>query len=272
LLCQLQQVLAAAAVLVATATLAGAAVLGALLVAALARRQLSMREAFEEHRHSAAAVHTLPAEVLADQVPHLDSIMVAIARLPCRRTDSLAQSVGPQAHMSAESLRQIGNQTARAQLQRGAVLQIRGFRPRQIDSQIAQAQLRDGTGFRIRGRRPLLTDGLRQTVSRSLETMLPRGTMGTGTAIGIGTIHISTTIRSLSSSMASGGASIRGSIRTTLMTTIHTVTTAIIRTITVMVIPTTTLLTPTITITTPRTTMMTSRVMLVQVSPRLMQP
>jgi len=51
--------------------------------------------------------------------------------------------------------------------------------------------------------------------------MLPKGMMETGTATGTGTIHISTTIRSLSSSMAFGGDWIPGSIRTTLMTIIH---------------------------------------------------
>jgi len=96
--------------------------------------------------------------------------------------------------------------------------------------------------------------------------------MGTGTATGTGTIHISTTIKSLFFSMASGGAWIPGTIPTTLMTIIHMMTMAIIRTTTVMVIPMTTLLIPTITIATPRTTMMTSRVMLIQVSPREIQP
>jgi hypothetical protein len=112
LLCPLWQVLAVAEEdLVVAATLVVVAdVSVALLVAALVRRQLSTEEAFEEHRLS--RVHTLPAEVLADQVPHLDSIMVVITGLPCRRADSLAQSIGPQARMSAESLRQIGNQTA----------------------------------------------------------------------------------------------------------------------------------------------------------------
>jgi hypothetical protein len=50
----------AEAVLGAAATLAVAAVLGA-----LARRQLSTVGAFEQHRLFAAAVHTLPAEVWA---------------------------------------------------------------------------------------------------------------------------------------------------------------------------------------------------------------
>ena len=88
--------------------------------------------------------------------------------------------------------------------------------------------------------------------------------MGTGTATGTGIIHIFTTIKSLFFSMAFGGAWIPGSIRTTPMIIIHTMTTTIIRTTMVMVIPLTTLLIPTITITIPRTTMMTSRVMLNQ--------
>ena len=96
---------------VAAATLAVAAVSGALLVAALARRRLSTGEAFEEHRPSAAAAHTSPAEVLADQVSHLDSIMVVIACLPCGRRDSLAQSLRPQDRMSAGPLLLLGNQT-----------------------------------------------------------------------------------------------------------------------------------------------------------------
>jgi hypothetical protein len=113
LLCQLRQVLAAAeSGLVVAATLAVAAAPVALLVAALAPRQLSTVVAFEEHRLSAAAAGTLPAEVLADQVSHLDSIMVVIACLPCGRRDSLVQSVGRRIRMSAESLRQIVNQTA----------------------------------------------------------------------------------------------------------------------------------------------------------------
>jgi hypothetical protein len=62
---------------VAAATLAGAAVLGAFLVVAPAPRQLSTVAAFEQHRLS--GVHTSPAEVLADQVPLLDSILVVIA-------------------------------------------------------------------------------------------------------------------------------------------------------------------------------------------------
>jgi hypothetical protein len=83
---------------VAAATLAVAAVSAALLVAALAPRQPSTVAALELHRLS--AVHTLPAEVLADQVSHLDSIMVVIACLPCGRRDSPAQSVRPQDRMS----------------------------------------------------------------------------------------------------------------------------------------------------------------------------
>jgi hypothetical protein len=97
---------------VAAATLVVAAVPAVLLVAALALHQLSTAVAFEEHRLSAAAAHTLPAEVLADQLSHLDSIMVVIACLPYGRRDSLVQSVGRRIRMSAESLRQIVNQTA----------------------------------------------------------------------------------------------------------------------------------------------------------------
>ena len=54
-----------------------AAVSGALLAAAPALRQFSMVAALEEHRLSGG--HTLPVEVSADQVSHLDSIMVVIA-------------------------------------------------------------------------------------------------------------------------------------------------------------------------------------------------
>jgi hypothetical protein len=107
LLNQHGQVLAEA---VAAATLAVAAVSGALLVAALAPRQPSTVVAFEEHQLS--GVHTLAAEVLADQVPHLDSIMVVLACLPCDRRDSLAQPLGPQGRMSADPLWLLGNQTA----------------------------------------------------------------------------------------------------------------------------------------------------------------
>jgi len=83
------------------ATLAAAAVSGAFLAEALAPHQLSTVAAFEEHQLSVAAGHTLPAGVSADQVPHLDSIMVVLACLPCGRRDSIAQLVGPQGHMSA---------------------------------------------------------------------------------------------------------------------------------------------------------------------------
>jgi hypothetical protein len=82
-------------------TLAVVAVSAALLVAALARRQLSTGEAFEERRPSAAAAHTSLAEVLADQVSHLDSIMVVLGWLPCGRKDSLAQSLRLQDRISA---------------------------------------------------------------------------------------------------------------------------------------------------------------------------
>ena len=94
------------------ATLAVAAVLAALPVAALVRRQLSTGEAFEEHRPSAAAAHTSPAEVLADQVSHLGSIMVVLGWLPCGRRDSPAQSLRPQDLMSAGPPQLLGNQTA----------------------------------------------------------------------------------------------------------------------------------------------------------------
>jgi hypothetical protein len=85
LLCQLWQDLTVAvgdlvaAALLVVATLAVAAVPAVLLVAALALHQLSTAVVFEEHQLSVAAGHTLPAEVLADQVPHLASIMVALA-------------------------------------------------------------------------------------------------------------------------------------------------------------------------------------------------
>jgi len=79
------------------ATLAVAAVSAASLVGALALRQPSTVAAFEQHRLS--GVHTLPAEVLADQVSHLDPIMVLLACLPCGRRDSRAQSGRPQDRM-----------------------------------------------------------------------------------------------------------------------------------------------------------------------------
>jgi len=130
------QVLAAAeTAFLAAAALAVAAMSAATPVAALARRQLSTVGAFEQRPLSGE--HTLPAEVSADQVQHLNSIMVVIACLPCGRVHLLARWVGPQAQMSEDPLRLLGDQTASAQLQRGAVLQVRGFRPRQIVSQIA---------------------------------------------------------------------------------------------------------------------------------------
>jgi hypothetical protein len=81
LLCQLGQVLAGveadftAEVLLAAVAL----VVAAISVAALAPRQLSTAVVFEEHQ--SPGVHTSRVEVVADQVPHLDSIMVAIACL-----------------------------------------------------------------------------------------------------------------------------------------------------------------------------------------------
>jgi hypothetical protein len=62
---------------VAVVATSAAGVSGALLEAALGLRQLSTVAAFEEHRLS--RVHTLAAEVSADQVLHLDSIMEAVA-------------------------------------------------------------------------------------------------------------------------------------------------------------------------------------------------
>jgi hypothetical protein len=81
---------------------AAALVVAAISAAALAPRRPSTVAAFEEHQ--SPGVHTLPAEVLADQVSHLDRIMVVLACLPCGRRDSLAQSVGPQGRMSADRL------------------------------------------------------------------------------------------------------------------------------------------------------------------------
>jgi hypothetical protein len=71
----------AEAALAAAATLAAAGVVAALLAAALlagalVRRQPFTVAAFAQRQPS--GVHTLPAEVLADQVPHLDSIMAVL--------------------------------------------------------------------------------------------------------------------------------------------------------------------------------------------------
>ena len=87
-----------------------ALVVAAISVAALAPRQPFTAVVFEEHQ--SPGVHTLAAEVLADQVSDLASIMVVIAYLPCGRRDSLDQSVGPQGRMSAGPLQLLGNQTA----------------------------------------------------------------------------------------------------------------------------------------------------------------
>ena len=84
------------------ATLAVATVPGALLGEAPAPRQLSIVAAFEQHQLSGG--HIIRAEVSADQVSHLDRIMVVLACPPCGRRDSLAQSVGPQGRMSAARL------------------------------------------------------------------------------------------------------------------------------------------------------------------------
>ena len=87
-----------------------ALVVAAISVEALAPRQPYTAVAFEEHQ--SPVEHTLPAEMLADQVPHLDSIMAVIACLPCDRRDSLAQSGGPPGRISAALLQLLGNQTA----------------------------------------------------------------------------------------------------------------------------------------------------------------
>jgi hypothetical protein len=111
LLCQLGQVLAGveadftAEVLLAAVAL----VVAAISAVALALRQPSTAVAFEEHQ--SPGVHTLPAEVLADQVPHLDSIMVVIAYQPCDRRDSVAQSVDLRRPISPDPLQLLGNQT-----------------------------------------------------------------------------------------------------------------------------------------------------------------
>ena len=76
-----------------------ALVVAANSVAALEPRQPSTVVAFELHQLFEA--HTSRAEVLADQVLHLDSIMVVIACQRCDRRVSIAQSVGPQGRMSA---------------------------------------------------------------------------------------------------------------------------------------------------------------------------
>ena len=104
--------MAAAVVLlvVVAATLEVAAVSAALLVEARAPRRHSTVAAFGQRRLSEA--HTLLAEVSAHPVPHRDSIMVVLARLQCRRADSLAQSSGPRVRMLADRLRQLDNQTA----------------------------------------------------------------------------------------------------------------------------------------------------------------
>jgi hypothetical protein len=62
---------------VVAATLAVAAVPGALLVGVPAPPQVSTAAAFEEHRLSEG--HTLPVEVAADQPSHPAPIMVALA-------------------------------------------------------------------------------------------------------------------------------------------------------------------------------------------------
>jgi len=101
LLSQHGQVLAEAEViLVVGTTLVVEAVSAALLVAGLAPRQLSMVAAFEGRQLFGG--HTLTAEVWAHQVPRRDFITVVVAWLCSDRQDSLAPSVGPQAHLPAE--------------------------------------------------------------------------------------------------------------------------------------------------------------------------
>jgi len=110
--CQLLLVLATVDVVsVAEALLVAVALeVAATSAVALAQRRLSRVAEFDQRPLS--GVRTLPVEVLTDQVPHLDSITVVIARLPCHRMDSLAQSPGLQTHMSAGPLRLRGKQTA----------------------------------------------------------------------------------------------------------------------------------------------------------------
>jgi hypothetical protein len=102
-----------------------AVVSGASLVAALALRQSSTVAVFAPRRHSKVGAfeqhqlsggHTLPAETLADQAPHLDSIMAVLACLLYGQMDSLAQLIGQQAHRLAESLPQIVSQVVLAQM------------------------------------------------------------------------------------------------------------------------------------------------------------
>ena len=85
-------------------------VVAAMLVEALGPRQRYTAVAFEER--PSLGEHTLPAEVLAGQVPDPGSIMVVIACLPCGRRDPLAQSAGRQDRTSAGPLQLLGNQTA----------------------------------------------------------------------------------------------------------------------------------------------------------------
>jgi len=82
----------------AAATLAVAGMSEALLAAALALRQASAVAAFAEHQlsrvaafaeHRLSGAHTLTAELLADQVPHLDFTMAALECLVSDRAGSL---------------------------------------------------------------------------------------------------------------------------------------------------------------------------------------
>jgi len=89
-------------------------------------------------------------------VAHLGFTIPVTAWLPCRRMDSLAQLVGPQAHLLAESLRQIVRLGAWDQLQGETASYLPGTRLQPTGS-----QLQGKTAFRIRGLRQ------QQTVSRS---------------------------------------------------------------------------------------------------------
>jgi len=103
--------------------------------------------------------------------------------------DSLAQSLGIQAHMLAEPLRQLVNQVALARLPL-----------RHVVNQIALAQSQVGIEFRIRGLRQ------QQTVSRSSGTTHPSDmTQTTGIAIGTDITPILITTGCLFLSTASGG-------------------------------------------------------------------
>jgi hypothetical protein len=77
--------LVAAGILAVAATSAVAAVSAASWVEGLVLHLGSTAEAFDPHHLS--GVHILLAEPSADQLPHLATIMVVIAWLPCNRAD-----------------------------------------------------------------------------------------------------------------------------------------------------------------------------------------